>query len=209
VAAHECDLALVTCEVDAFWDGVPALRLASLPRLYEDIMVCLDPPLPPPPCRRQLSDLQVVGYPIGGDNISVTRGIVSRVDMLPYVTRAVDNATDLLVVQVRVDLVLFVLSGARSNAHRGQIDAAINPGNSGGPACNMEGNVVGVAFAGLNNAQSIGYVIPVPVIRNFLLQASCSPCVRVRGRPTNAPRASSKSLGGSGACASSASTCRT
>ena len=33
----------------------------------------------------------MVGYPIGGDNVSVTRGIVSRIDMLPYVTRTVDN----------------------------------------------------------------------------------------------------------------------
>eukprot|EP00698_Gefionella_okellyi_P007352 TRINITY_DN1793_c0_g1_i1.p1 TRINITY_DN1793_c0_g1~~TRINITY_DN1793_c0_g1_i1.p1 ORF type:complete len:546 (+),score=150.79 TRINITY_DN1793_c0_g1_i1:57-1640(+) len=126
----ECDLALLTVEDPVFWDiGIPTLKLAGLPRLYEDIMV--------------------IGYPIGGDNVSVTRGIVSRIDMLPYVTRPVDNSAELLVVQ---------------------IDAAINPGNSGGPACNVRGEVVGVAFAGLLKAQSIGYIIPLPVIRNFLHQ---------------------------------------
>jgi hypothetical protein len=49
-----------------------------------------------------------------------------------------------------------------------QIDAAINPGNSGGPVFNSEGIVVGVAFAGLDEADNIGYVIPMPVVRLFL-----------------------------------------
>ena len=41
-----------------------------------------------------------------------------------------------------------------------QIDAAINAGNSGGPAF-KDGKVVGVAFETLQNAENIGYIIPV------------------------------------------------
>ena len=48
-----------------------------------------------------------------------------------------------------------------------QIDAAINPGNSGGPAF-VDGRVVGVAFQNRQNASSVGYVIPVPIINHFL-----------------------------------------
>jgi len=43
---------------------------------------------------------QVIGYPIGGDNICVTRGIVSRIDTMSYSTRPLDNTPELLVVQV-------------------------------------------------------------------------------------------------------------
>jgi hypothetical protein len=49
-----------------------------------------------------------------------------------------------------------------------QIDAAINPGNSGGPALNMDMKVVGVCFETLLNAENIGYIIPIPVVKHFL-----------------------------------------
>ncbi len=51
----------------------------------------------------------VAGYPLGGDSLSITKGIVSRVVM----TRYAHASNKLLGIQ---------------------IDAAINPGNSGGPA---------------------------------------------------------------------------
>ena len=51
----------------------------------------------------------VAGYPMGGDSLSITKGIVSRVVM----TRYAHASNKLLGIQ---------------------IDAAINPGNSGGPA---------------------------------------------------------------------------
>jgi len=51
----------------------------------------------------------VAGYPLGGDSLSITKGIVSRVTM----TRYAHASNKLLGIQ---------------------IDAAINPGNSGGPA---------------------------------------------------------------------------
>jgi S1-C subfamily serine protease len=75
----------------------------------------------------------------GGDNISVTAGVVSRVELTQYAHGA--------------GLLLAV-----------QIDAAINPGNSGGPAVmdfgsggmNSNWKVVGVAFQNLREADSIG-----------------------------------------------------
>lgn len=114
-----CDLAVL--EVDgAFWKGKESLRLsADLPRL-DDNVTC-------------------IGFPVGGENISVTRGVVSRIDV---------NADGLL---------------------RVQIDAAINPGNSGGPVIGAQGLVVGVATSHLKNASNIGYIIPTAVLEQFLL----------------------------------------
>jgi hypothetical protein len=91
------------------------------------------------------TEVNVLGYPIGGDRISVTRGVVSRIDFLPYSHTGVDSHLTI------------------------QVDAAINPGNSGGPVL-QNGSVVGVAFQGYSGrvAQSVGYMIPVPVIQRFL-----------------------------------------
>ena len=81
------------------------------------------------------------GYPEGGNTLSITKGIVSRIEFAEY------NAP---------------VSGLRI-----QIDAAINPGNSGGPA--VVGNrMIGLAFSALNNAQNIGYIIPCEEIQLFL-----------------------------------------
>jgi len=61
--------------------------------------------------------LVVVGFPTGGDNLCVTAGVVSRVDVHEYA----HSGFSLLCVQ---------------------IDAALNSGNSGGPALNAESNQV-------------------------------------------------------------------
>ncbi|CAL9765792.1 unnamed protein product [Musa acuminata subsp. burmannicoides] len=119
---HECDLALLTVDSKEFWDGMNFLELGDIPYLQEAVAV--------------------VGYPQGGDNISVTKGVVSRVEPTQYV----HGAAQLMAIQ---------------------IDAAINPGNSGGPAI-MGDKVAGVAFQNLSGAENIGYIIPVPIIKHFI-----------------------------------------
>lgn len=121
----ECDIAMLTVSNDEFWEDVTPVDFGSLPRLQDAVTV--------------------VGYPIGGDTISVTSGVVSRIEVTSYV----HGATELLGVQ---------------------IDAAINAGNSGGPAFNDRGECVGIAFQSLKHedAENIGYVIPTPVITHFI-----------------------------------------
>ncbi|PFH32026.1 serine protease [Besnoitia besnoiti] len=135
---HECDLALITVDDEAFWQAdLAELELGDVPALQDGVVV--------------------LGYPRGGDNLCITSGVVSRVDVNPYA----HSNTCLLCVQ---------------------IDAAINPGNSGGPAL-KDGRVVGVAFQGFDNAQSIGYIVPTTVIRHFLED------VKRNGRYTGFPTA--------------------
>ncbi|KNC81054.1 hypothetical protein SARC_06614 [Sphaeroforma arctica JP610] len=119
---HECDLAILTVDDDQFWEDLPHLELGDLPELQDKITV--------------------VGYPAGGDTVSLSVGVVSRVELQQYT----HGAANLLAIQ---------------------IDAAINPGNSGGPAF-FGDRVVGVAFQHLPGAENIGYVIPVPIIQHFL-----------------------------------------
>lgn len=87
-----------------------------------------------------------VGYPLGAKSVTVTRGVVSNVHLS--------------------DLTLKVFGGQQMAV---QIDAAINPGNSGGPVFNATTfALVGVAFAGRKNAEGQGFIIPIPVVNNFL-----------------------------------------
>ena len=123
--AHDCDLAMLELEDPSAFEGVTPFDIGKLPQLDTTV--------------------KVIGYPIGGERISITSGVVSRIDFLSYS-------------HTSVDLHLTI-----------QIDAAINPGNSGGPVI-QNGKVVGVAFQGYSGsvAQNTGYMIPTPVIRRFL-----------------------------------------
>jgi S1-C subfamily serine protease len=123
--AHDCDLALLTVDNVEFFNGTTPLEFGGLPEIE--------------------SVVSVYGYPIGGNRLSVTRGIVSRIDFQTYSHSAMDSHLAI------------------------QIDAAINPGNSGGPVM-QKNKVVGVAFQGYSGdvAQNVGYMIPVPVIERFL-----------------------------------------
>lgn len=49
-----------------------------------------------------------------------------------------------------------------------QTDASINPGNSGGPLLDYTGNVIGVNVAVAQNAENIGFSIPINPIKNIL-----------------------------------------
>mmetsp|Transcript_37567 Transcript_37567/g.83659 ORF Transcript_37567/g.83659 Transcript_37567/m.83659 type:complete len:631 (-) Transcript_37567:577-2469(-) len=125
--AKVCDLALLTVPDPGFWD--PELRAVE----FEEV-----PELQSP--------IAVVGYPVGGDSLSITKGIVSRLALVRY-----SAAARLLGIQ---------------------IDAAINPGNSGGPAFSDldQGKVAGVAFSKnvSSTTDNIGYIIPLQVVRHFL-----------------------------------------
>jgi S1-C subfamily serine protease len=123
--AHDCDLAMLEVMDPDFFKGTSHLSLGGVPKLD--------------------SVVTVLGYPIGGDRLSVTRGVVSRIDYQGYSHSGVDSHLAI------------------------QIDAAINPGNSGGPVI-QNGAVVGVAFQGFSGmvAQNVGYMIPVPVLGRFL-----------------------------------------
>ncbi len=121
--AHETDLALITLDDKHFFDKVKPLALGKLPDLHQKV--------------------SVFGYPVGGDVLSITEGVISRIEYQDY---------------VHSDLSHLAI----------QVDAAINYGNSGGPAT-VDNKVVGVVmqFDG-NDDNSGGYMIPVNLLKRFL-----------------------------------------
>ncbi|MHC4730532.1 MAG: S1C family serine protease [Planctomycetota bacterium] len=122
-AGHDCDLAVITVDDETFWEGMQPLRIGNRPAMQ--------------------STVSTVGYPMGGNKLSITKGVVSRIEMQDYSHSGAD-----------VHLAI-------------QIDAPINPGNSGGPVL-QDGKVAGVAFQLQFFAQSLGYMIPPSVMRHFL-----------------------------------------
>lgn len=55
-----------------------------------------------------------------------------------------------------------------------QTDAAINPGNSGGPLLNADGQAIGIDVAVAQNAQNIGFAIPINVVKTALSEFNSS-----------------------------------
>jgi len=119
---HSCDLAILTVEDASFFENARPLEIDGLPKLQ--------------------SRVNVYGFPTGGETISITEGIVSRIEVDYYVHSA--------------DRYMLV-----------QVDAAINPGNSGGPAISG-GKIIGIAMQALESAENIGYIVPAPIINHFL-----------------------------------------
>jgi S1-C subfamily serine protease len=120
--APEMDLAVLTLEDPAPLDKVPHLpREQALPKTRDAVTV--------------------YGFPQGGSSLSVTKGIISRIELSNY--------------------------GNMIQGLRIQIDAAINPGNSGGPAV-AGGKMIGLAYSRLEGSDNIGYIIPNEEIELFL-----------------------------------------
>jgi S1-C subfamily serine protease len=126
VVSHDTDLALLEVEDKNFFKDTTPLEFGVLPKMQDKVTV--------------------YGYPMGGHTISVSTGIVSRIEHNRY---------------------------AHSGKHflSIQIDAAINPGNSGGPTIS-NGKIVGVVMQGITFSQNIGYMVPVDIIQHFLKDVS-------------------------------------
>src|ERR1700675_3239934 len=117
------DLAVLQLEDPSFFDSHPPLaRGSKLPQIKDPVLA--------------------YGFPTGGTSLSITKGIVSRIEFASY---------------------NYPVSGLRI-----QIDAAINPGNSGGPAIAGD-KMIGLAFSRLGgDTQNIGYIIPNEEVELFL-----------------------------------------
>ena len=126
--AHDCDLALLKisdeAETDLFFEGTQPIELGGIPKRLDEVVA--------------------YGFPVGGNELSTTKGVVSRVEVRLY-----EHSNKLLLAI--------------------QISAVLNPGNSGGPVI-MDGRLVGVAFEKMVGikVEGIGYIIPVPIIEHFL-----------------------------------------
>jgi S1-C subfamily serine protease len=120
--APERDLAVLSVADEKFHQRRPALaRTKNLPRIQDSVTV--------------------YGFPIGGNDLAVTKGVVSRIDFGSYY-------------QCSAGLII-------------QVSAAINPGNSGGPAV-VGGRMIGVVFSRSNSGENIGFIIPNEEIDTFL-----------------------------------------
>jgi len=117
------DLAVLQLDDATFFDTHPPVARASkLPHIKDAVLA--------------------YGFPTGGNSLSITKGIVSRIEFVAY---------------------NYPVSGLRI-----QVDAAINPGNSGGPAIAGD-KIIGLAFSKLSgDAQNIGYIIPNEEVELFL-----------------------------------------
>jgi len=120
--SHESDLAILRVDDPSFFRDSQPIRIGELPEVRDKVAV--------------------YGFPTGGDEMSITEGVVSRIEQRNY-------------------------AHSSANLLTCQIDAAINPGNSGGPVI-INNKIVGVAFQSATRGENIGYMVPAPIIRHFL-----------------------------------------
>lgn len=125
--SHEADLAILDVADEQFFNGLRPLAIGSLPE--------------------PLQEVSVFGYPFGGTTLSITRGVLSRIEHQFY-------------------------AHAGGYFLAGQIDAAINPGNSGGPVI-VDNKIVGVVMQSNTSgrAENLGYFVPPSVIEHVLEDA--------------------------------------
>jgi len=121
--SHDEELAVLTVDDPSFFDDTSPVQWGTLPVRQDRV--------------------HVYGFPIGGNELSITAGVISRVEVISYT----HSRRWLLALQT---------------------DAAINPGNSGGPVFS-DGRLAGVAFQSheRTTAQNTGYVVPMPIIEHF------------------------------------------
>ena len=122
--SDETDLAILKVMDESFFNNSEPLSIGKLPETQTTV--------------------EAYGYPRGGKTLSVTKGVLSRVEHQSY-------------------------SHGNGFFLAGQIDAAINPGNSGGPII-VGGKIVGVVMQGNFNqsAENQGYFIPPSIINHVL-----------------------------------------
>jgi len=122
--AHEVDLAILEVEDESIFKDIKPLKFGKLPETLDEVLV--------------------YGFPTGGTTLSITKGVLSRIEYQPY-------------------------SHSNTLFLSGQIDAAINPGNSGGPVI-KDGGIVGITMQKnvQQGVENIGYMIPTPVIKHVL-----------------------------------------
>lgn len=120
--SHESDLAILTVEDPDFFNDSAPIKIGELAEVRDKVAV--------------------YGFPTGGDEMSITEGVVSRIEQRNY-------------------------AHSSANLLTCQIDAAINPGNSGGPVI-MKDKIVGVAFQSATRGENLGYMVPAPIIHHFL-----------------------------------------
>lgn len=120
--SHQADLALLIVKDETFFKGTKSLELGVIPKVLQEITV--------------------YGFPMGGNSLSVSTGIVSRIEHNRYAHSR--------------EIFLSI-----------QVDAAVNPGNSGGPAIS-DGKIVGVVMQQISKSQNIGYLVPTEIIKHFL-----------------------------------------
>ncbi len=121
------DLAVLTidpAEADFFTKRPPLPRLDGMPEVSARVVV--------------------KGFPAGGNSLSTTQGIVSRIEYAYY--------------------------DAGAAGLRIQIDAAVNAGNSGSPAV-VDGKMVGLVYS-VGAGENVGYVIPAEEIDGFLVDVA-------------------------------------
>lgn len=122
--AHDCEVATIKVDDQKFFEGTKAVTFGVLPKQREKIAV--------------------YGFPQGGEDLSITEGVISRIE----VSRYTHSGRRFLIIQT---------------------DAAINGGNSGGPVF-KENKLIGLAFQAMagEGVENIGYVVPITLVERFL-----------------------------------------
>ena len=121
---------------------------------------------------RPTTAVAVLGFPVGGTGLAVTRGVVSRIEYAAY-----NDLTEGL---------------------RIQVDAAVNPGNSGGPAL-VDGRMVGLVFGQLGRPRTSATSSPTRRSTPSSTTSRTAATTASRGSPTTSRRWRTRRCGRSSA----------